>query len=222
MRSIRILPLLAMVPLLGCDGTGEWLRRPGAATAYAAPLASDTTVVSTRRVWSSAGSGIYFATIMPNGAGVATTHWETGNPAIFDLASKKFRPFRVNDEPYDTGLGLYAVPSPDGSRVAVHWQNHLEPQMQLRILDVATGESRTIMTPDTATARDLVPVAWTPAGDSVFARLDPSYSKGGDVQVVLIPTAGGTPRMVHTISPKNMGGPWRMSLSSDGRWLLYD
>jgi hypothetical protein len=221
MRPIHILPLLAILTLPGCDGTAARLRGPAVATPYAAPLVSDTTVVTTRRVWSSPRTNEgqrYIATIMPNGVGLATTDWNTGDPVVFDLGSKEFRRFRSNDAPYDTGIALFAVPSPDGSRVAIYWQNWLEPQTQLRILEVATGKLRTIMTPDTARASSIMPVAWTLAGDSVFASLWPGNSRG-DIEVVLIPVAGGTPRLVHAI-PKR-AGPGRMSLSPDGRWLVY-
>jgi Tol biopolymer transport system component len=220
LKLIRILPLLAVVPLVGCDGAGEWFRGPPAVTVYAAPLASDTSVVSTRRVWSTTGGFSGVSTIMPNGAGLATTDWVTGDPAVLDLASKEFRRFPVNDAPYDTGVNLFAMPSPDGSRIAVFWVNDLEPQMQLRILDVATGESRTIMAADRAIVSSVWPVAWTPAGDSVFAWISGPRHQYGDVEVVLIPAAGGTPRLVHSIPPHSR--PWRMSLSPDGRWLIYD
>ena len=221
MKLIRILPLLAVVPLVGCDGAGEWFRGPPAVAVYAAPLASDTTVVTTRRVWSTTGNVIGgVATIMPNGAGMATTDWVTGDPAVLDLASKEFRRFPVNDALYDTGVNLFAMPSPDGSRIAVFWVDNLEPQMQLRILDVATGESRTIMAADRAIVSAVWPVAWTPAGDSVFAWISGPPHQHGDVEVVLIPAAGGTPRLVHSIPPH--ARPWRMSLSPDGRWLMYD
>jgi Tol biopolymer transport system component len=226
---MRILPLLAVVTLAGCDGTGEWLRGQAATTAFAAPLASDTTLITTRRVWSSSGptrnapftpSG---GTIMPDGAGMASTDWETGDPAIFDLAGREFRRFRINDEPWDTGHADYRVPSPDGSRLAVEWYSYVEGQMQLRIIDVATGESRTIMTADTAISTSIMPGAWTPAGDSVFATIWPRVVQASipDVQLVLIPAAGGAPRLVHA-PLRNWARPWRMSLSTDGRWLLYD
>jgi Tol biopolymer transport system component len=213
-----------VVSLLACDGTRAWLRGSAPATAYAAPLASDTSVLTTRRVWSSSNIGsniLLLATIMPNGAGLATVDWETGDPAVFDLASGEYRRFRFNSAPYDTTVALTAVPSPDGSKLAVyHWMLTLEPRIQLRIHDVGSGEARTIMTADTTIAESLWPLAWTPAGDSVFASLHSSHSQGGDVQVLLIPAAGGAPRLVHTISSR--ARPWRMSLSPDGRWLLYD
>ena len=218
MRSIRILPLLAVVPLLGCDGTGDWLRGQATATAYAAPLASDTTVVTTRRVWSTTGNVLLISTIMPNGAGLATTDWGTGDPAILDLASREFRRFRFNGVPYDTGVALETVASPDGSQIMFVWYPN-QSQGHLRVVDVATGESRMIMAGDSATEESLWPLAWSPAGDSVFATIS-QREIGGDVKVVLIPVAGGTPRLVHTF-PRD--GRWGVAgLSPDGRWLLYN
>ena len=78
MRPTRLLPLLALVPLLGCDGGADWVRGSATTTAYAAPLVSDTTVVTTRRLWSwSRPSPADFtfggSTVMPNGAGIAGT-----------------------------------------------------------------------------------------------------------------------------------------------------
>ena len=230
--SIRILPLLAVAPLLGCDGTGEWLRGPGAAPAYAAPLASDTTVVTTRRVWSSGPNSqrwLDYGTIMPNGAGLAITDMNTGDPVVFNLANREFTRFRFDGWPNDAGVGQRLVASPDGMRIAFVWLYWLDGAWRqvLRVVDVATGESRTPLAPDTSIVWRLSPVAWTPAGDSVFAWLSPPPHRHRDVEVVLVPAAGGTPRRVHTI-PRDAArmiawsdNQWRMSLSPDGRWLLY-
>jgi Tol biopolymer transport system component len=223
MRSMRILPLLAIVVLPGCDATGNWLRGHGATMAYAAPLTSDTSVVTTRRVWSSApnvrSNILDLSSTMPDGAGIATTEWPTGDPAILDLATREFRRFRVNDAPYDTGLALKTLASPDGSQIVLLWMNQRPDEWEgLRVVDVATGASRLIMTRDTASEGQPWPVAWTPAGDSVFALLYERNHRSG-VQLVLVPVAGGTPRLVHTMPPRE--DPGRMSLSPDGRWLLY-
>ena len=215
-----------MVSLPGCDGTDGWWRSPGAATAYAAPLAADTTVVTTRRVWTSSGPETTFSPwygmIMPDGAGMASMDRETGGPAVFDLASREFNRIRINDEPFGVGTAMLTIPSPDGSRVAVILSERAGRQRQLRIIDVATGQSRTIMTADTANADGLWLDAWTPAGDSVFASTWSSRLpfRARDVQVLLISAAGGTPRLVHTF-PKGVA-PDRKSVSPDGRWLLYD
>ncbi len=217
MRSIRILPLLAMIPLLGCDGAGEWSRGPGAAIAYAAPLASDTSVLTTRRVWSSTGNILGVSSIMPDGAGLATTDWTTGDPAVQDLASKEFRRFRLNEVPHE-GVAIQTVASPDGSQIMFTWYPKRRGEGHLRVVDVATGESRMIMAGDSATGESLRPLAWSPAGDSVFATISQREVRG-DVKVVLIPVAGGTPRLVHTF-PREIG--WgAYGLSPDGRWLLY-
>jgi hypothetical protein len=210
MRSMRSLPLLAMVALPGCDGTGEWLRGQAAASAFAAPLASDTAVVTTRRVSSAAphleSLGFQFSAIMPDGTGIATTDWEDGSLVVFDLASKESRRL------YPTS-SLYPLPSRDGSQILLRRQG-------LHVVDAASGESRIVMTRDTATEGQLNPMAWTPSGDSAFVLVYPPRDQEGAVKVVLIPIAGGASRLVHTIPSRAL--PWRASLSPDGRWLLYE
>jgi dipeptidyl aminopeptidase/acylaminoacyl peptidase len=193
----RTLPLLAMLPLLGCDGAGGWVRAPAATMAYAAQLASDTTVVTTRRVWSSLSNNDRMGAIMPDG---------------------ERRRFRVNDDPQGTGVGLFPLASPDGSRIAFLWGGWLEAEWHLRVIDVATGETRTLLTRDTTRTGQPFPVAWTPAGDSMFAWIT---DEGSDAEVVLIPASGGTARLVHTIPRDAANMMPHMSLSPDGRWLLY-
>jgi dipeptidyl aminopeptidase/acylaminoacyl peptidase len=107
--------------------------------------------------------------------------------------------------------------SPDGSQVTFIWLSRL-PQDYLRVVTVATGESRTLLTRDTTEIGPRFPVAWTPAGDSVFAWL---ADEGADAEVVLIPAAGGTPRLVHAIPRDAARTMQHMSLSPDSRWLLY-
>jgi hypothetical protein len=170
MRMLPFVALLAVVPLAGCDGTGEWLRGSAAAAAYAAPLASDTSVVTVRRVWSAAPSSglkidIQVGSILPDGRGLATTYWETGHPAIFDLTSRTYRRFSVNDHLYGVGFAHEAAVSRDGSQVVFLWYSRQSPT-HLLVVDVATGESRTIMSADSASY--FSPAAWNPAGDSVY------------------------------------------------------
>jgi hypothetical protein len=222
MRSMRFLPLLTMLALAGCDGTGEWLRGPAAARAYAVPLASDTVVVTVRRVWSAAPNtrsniGINRGAIMPDGTGIAATDWDSGDPAVFDLASREFRRFRFNDEPFDAGFALEPMVSPDGSRILFLWYPD-RSDGHLRVVDIASGASRMIMTPDSATREYLWPLAWSPAGDSVFVMIMQRELRRA--VVVLIPVTGGAPRTLHTISSREGFG--RVSPSPDGRWLVYE
>jgi hypothetical protein len=221
MRSMRCLPLLAVIALPGCDGSGAWLRGQGAGTAYAAPLASDTSVLTIRRVWSAApNNGLFididYVSIMPAGTGVATTDWKTGDPGIFDLASREFRRFRFNDEPHDTGLAVQTVASPDGSQIMFLWHDLRADRWEGRVLDVATGESRMVMALDSG--ESVWPLVWTPNADSVFTLISRRQHRRED-QIVLIPVAGGTRRLVHTIP---WAWPRRVSVSPDGKWILYD
>jgi Tol biopolymer transport system component len=221
-RRIRILPLLAIVPLTACDGTREWLRGPAAAAAYAAPLASDTSVVTVRRVWSAAPSSglkidIQVGSILPDGSGLATTYWETGQPAIFDLASRTYRRFSVNDHLYGAGFAIETAVSRDGSQIAFQWYTGVWPT-HLLVVDEATGESRTIMSADSASY--FSPATWNPAGDSVYVLVWPPLDQDGAVKLVLVPVDGGPPRVVHSIP--SGAAPWRAILSPDGQWLLYE
>jgi Tol biopolymer transport system component len=224
MRSTRFLLLMAVVALPGCDGNGDWLRGKAAAAAYAAPLVSDTSVVTVRRVWSAAPhSGlkidIQAGAILPDGSGLAATYWETGHPAIFDLASREYRQFGFNDHSYGKGFAHETAVSRDGSQIVFLWYSRQSPT-HLLVVDVATGESRTIMSADSAAASYISPAAWNPAGDSVYVLVWPPLDQDGAVKFVLVPVAGGPPRLVHTIPSRAM--LWRVILSPDGQWLLYE
>jgi Tol biopolymer transport system component len=217
---MRMLPFVAVGSLTACDGTGNWLRGPAAASASAAPLARDTSVVTVRRVWSATPSSglkidIQVGSILPDGSGLATTYWETGQPAIFDLASRTYRRFSVNDHLYGAGFAIETAVSRDGSQIAFQWYTR-QSLTHLLVVDVATGESRTIMSADSY----ISPAAWNPAGDSVYVLVWPPLDQDGDVKLVLVPVEGGPPRVVHTLQSRAM--PWRAILSPDGQWLLYE
>jgi hypothetical protein len=135
-RSLRLLPLLAMLPLTGCDAPGEWLRGQGAASAHAAPLASDTSVVTTRRIWSATPDtrstiGINRGAIMPDGTGIAATDWA---PRTLHAISSRTVFGRVS-------------PSPDGRWLV--YEHGLSRNQQARsdlyIIDVQGGGARPLV-----------------------------------------------------------------------------
>jgi Tol biopolymer transport system component len=216
MRTLpyRLLPLI-LLPLWGCGGSGEWWPRPVFAGEAATPLANDTTVVTTRRVWTSAQYSkplpFDLNAAMPDGAGMAAVDWMKRDVAIFDFASGTLRPMGISGE----GVPLNPLPSPDGRHIAYTWLDH---QPSLRLVDVVSGERRTLIMTDSAGGAQSFPVAWTPAGDSVFVV---EWARAAGMKLLLAPVSGGTPRLVHSI-PDGSGGDLRFSLSPDGRWLLYE
>src|SRR5262249_19823645 len=87
---------------------------------------------------------------------------------------------------------------------------------ELRIIGIDGSHERTVFRNDKITYME--PMAWSPGGKQVFAAF---YQKDISIQVVSVSVVDGSERVFKTLRST----PWSgisMSLSPDGRFLVYD
>jgi Tol biopolymer transport system component len=230
MHTQRFLLLFAALPLIGCDSVRNLMRTTSTEPGYAPALANDTSVVTTRRVMTMTRSSqvdVSFSYPMPDGNTVAVTDWNTGDPAILDLDSQEIRRLALNSAPYAEGIAMSMLPTPDGRRLAHSWQVVTTPtssstaRMEIRITDVATAASRTVMAIDTPIMAWLQALGWNSTGDSVFVLLLNANEKPDDGALFLVPTMGGTPRRLADV-PLSSVAAGAVVLSPDARHLVWN
>jgi Tol biopolymer transport system component len=109
-------------------------------------------------------------------------------------------------------FAYFSVPSRDGARVAYAWFN----QQGFYELRVAGADAAPVVAYRNEAAGFVQPCAWTPDGRFVLTLL---FRRDNISQIVLIPAAGGPPRILRSL---NWVYPKRMDLSPDGRSIVYD
>ena len=140
--------------------------------------------------------------------------WQTGDLAVRDLSTGQNR--RVtNKGPWTTSpeFALFSVPSRDGRYVAYTWFN-AKAQAELRIIGAAGESSRVLFgNPEFDYEQ---PYDWSPDGKLLLAMLS---RVDHSTQIALISTVDGSVRVLKTLDWR---GPGKMSLSPDGKYVLYD
>lgn len=184
---------------------------------------SDGTASQTaRQIWTGADVDGMGAPSL-NGRILSYTHWETGDLAIRDLATRQSR--RLTDTGGWEKSGDFAelsLPSPDGSHVAYAWfhDRHAREKKfstyDLRLIGTAPGSRARII----YQSEDLgwvSPVAWTPDGQHLVI-VRHRQKEGTDVALLTIGT--GTIRTIRAHGEK--ASVRRASVSPDGRFVAYD
>jgi Tol biopolymer transport system component len=225
--SFSIIPLVLSLALAGCEAL------PGAAAgersvrflsaAQPAPLAglmaSDTVTTTTRRLLS--GPEAWASDVSADGGRVLTTDLPaTGNLAIRDLATGQLQPITGNpqDAVVAYGWGFGGRYSPDERQVAFWWERFDPPDyhsVELRVAAV-DGQPHDIRTLYTLPRGSAVSVLdWSPDGAWLLSA---RRAADGTQQLILVPAAGGEPRVLKTLgwSPPSGAG-----FSPDGRHVAY-
>ncbi len=169
-----------------------------------------------RQVWAGPGVDILGGP-SPDGRYLSYPHWKSGNLAIRDLATGQNRHLTSEgtwQAPYQ--FAIYSAISPDGRRVAYAWFNQgiNENIAELRIVGLDGSEPRVLYRNEEVESAQ--PHAWSADGKYILALFG---KRDGTHQIALVSAADGFVRVLKSLDWRS---PIKMSLSLDGRYIVYD
>ena len=165
-----------------------------------------------RKVW--AGSDVDFmGAISPDGRYLSYVDWDTGDLAIYEIATGKKSRLTTNKGSWDE-FAEYSRWSPDGKQIVYAWYNK-NGDIELRIIGLDGSKPRILYSNDEENAWAQT-YGWSPDGKHILACFD---RKDGQNQMVLVSTADGSVRVLKTLE---QGWPNNMNFSPDGRYIVYD
>ncbi|MFQ5663794.1 MAG: hypothetical protein ACE5HL_08180 [Terriglobia bacterium] len=192
--------LLALVSI----GNGPFLGPIGAA-------AQESAGIVARQVWTGPDVNFY-GLVAPSPDGRYITFVDGGSLAVRDLATGEKRHLKNPSHPNERAE--FSIISPDGQQVAYEWHNK-DDFDELRIMGF-DGSGDRLLYRNKEMAESIRPYAWSPDGKHlvVLARLrDRTY------QIAWVSVADGSLRVLRSLDWRY---PFKLSLSPDGRYLVYD
>jgi len=168
---------------------------------------------SIRRVKEGTDVGMEGA-VSPDGRYLSYVDWETGDLAIYEIATGNKRRL-TNKGSWDKSkeFAYYSRWSPDGKQVVYDWYTE-ENLMELRIVGIDGSNPRILYSNKEVVWSQTY--GWSPDGKQILASL----SKGkGQNQIVLVSTSDGSARVLKTLEQVWSGN---MNFSPDGRYIVYD
>jgi Tol biopolymer transport system component len=184
-----------------------------AALAGTAGAAGGSTM-AVRRVWAGQGA-VSDGSPSADGRYLATIDSSTGDVAIRNLGTGDMR--RVTKTGGSGEFGMSPLFSPDERQIAFAWwvTKASTFDLDLRVVGVDGGGARTVFHEDGTWT---VPGAWMPDGKQVLVMV--GRTRKEPVHLGLISVADGTLRIL--VSMTGAALPDKLSVSPDGRYLLYD
>ncbi len=176
----------------------------------------DASGAMTRLVWNNAQD--FEGNVSPDGRYLSYIHWTMeGNLAIHDFETGKSRNLtdeaNWGKEPEFSGASVW---SPDSKQIAYHWWK--VPGASLRIVGIDGSKPRVLYSTP-AESGVLSPRAWSRDGKHILAFFQKKRDKNYDI--VLVSVADGSIRVLKSLErPRHSWN--RMSLSPDGRYVVYD
>jgi len=147
---------------------------------------------------------------------ISCVDWNTGDLAVFDVESGKTR--RVTKKgswAESAGFAEVSVFSPDGKSIVYSWWKD-NGGCDLRLIGSDGAKPRILYSDESVSSAK--PFAWTPDEKGILSLLIGS-GKTRSSRIALISASDGVAR---TIKEFPSGGPGRLSLSPDGRWIAFD
>ncbi len=152
--------------------------------------------------------------ISPDGRYLSYVDWETGNLAVFELATGAKRLVTNEGSWQDSAVhALYSKFSADGRQIAYTWFNK-DGMWELRIVGADGSGQKVLYRSKEITYVE--PGGWSPDGQHLAAILT---RKDRTNQIALISVQDGSARALKTLDwryPRGLG------FSPDGRYILYD
>jgi Tol biopolymer transport system component len=153
----------------------------------------------------------------PDGKYLSYVDWETGDLAIYELATGEKR--RLTNKGSWNESDEFALSSrwaPDGKQVVYEWYNGND-YCDLRIVGLNSSKTQILYSNEEVNFTN--PHDWSPDGKQILAYFERKDKAGWICQIVLISTANSSIRVLKTF---NGGWPENMCFSPDGRYILYD
>ena len=149
----------------------------------------------------------------PDGRYLSFTDWDSANLVVRDLTTGEYRNL-TNEGTWDLPWqwAEFSVWSPDGKQLAYAWFN--KDRYQLRIVRLDGSEPRVLCRNENKELDWLQPHEWSRDGRSILAM----FWRGAGSKIVLVSVADGSVRILKS----DQISPIKMSLSPDGRYVVYD
>jgi len=179
----------------------------------------DKPVVAVRQVWEPSREPIitdFCGAPSPNGRYLSFTNWRNqGNLAVRDLTTGEYRDLTDEaswDEPDKwTDCSRW---SPDGKQIAYNWCN--EGPWELRIVRLDGSKPRVLYRSESKKVTHIHLHTWSQDGKCILVDLK---KPDGTSDIGLISVADGLARVLRSL--KSLPSLHRMSLSPDGRYVVY-
>ena len=164
-----------------------------------------------RRVW--VGPDLpRLGTVSPDGRYLAYAEPVAQNLAVRDLKAGGERHLTQKPPRAVTGGAQTPAFSPDGKQIAYAWDEGFFQDLRVVGID---GSGERVLHHDVGVVA-VREIEWSPDGGRVLALLQ---TRDRTNQIALVSVTDGSVRVLKTLDWRD---PWKMSFSSDGRYIAYD
>lgn len=149
--------------------------------------------------------------ISPDGRYFSYMDEETGDLAIYEIATGKKSRLTTNNDSWDE-YALSSRWSPDGKQIIYDWCKN--ESIDLRIIGLDGSKPRILYS--NKENNWATTYGWSPDGKQILACL---HKNDSQYQIALVSAADGSVRVLKTLE---QGWPDNMNFSPDGRYIVYD
>jgi Tol biopolymer transport system component len=156
----------------------------------------------------------FYGAVSPDGRYLSYTDWESGDLAIYEIATGNKRRL-TNKGSWDISneFAYFSRWSPDSKQVVYDWYT-VESLMELRIVGLDSSKPRILYSNKEVVWSQTY--GWSPDSKQILASL---FKENGQNQIVLVSIEDESVRVLKTLEQ----GFWdHMNFSPDGRYIVYD